>query len=216
VYIHMDTKCKGMLMGKNTNRCTISQVYRHFICVIISCINEYTHSYTPKYTQQRRTTLPSTVQKGNVCTSSWMDRKVVTAMSTATQPEMGTVLGRQKHGTRITVPCPLSIMDFNQFMGGIDRGDQICGYYSCRTKCYKYIYYFCLMSPSRMPTSSKRATVAVFYAPPSKRSGCSWQWSSLVTTAVDEGSVVVLSFIVSLSATIPRPSQKKIPQEGQA
>ena len=30
-------------------------------------------------------------------------------------------------------------------MGSVDRGDQIRGYYSCRTKCrknYKYIFHF--------------------------------------------------------------------------
>ena len=30
-------------------------------------------------------------------------------------------------------------------MGGVDRGDQLCGYYSCRTKSrkfYKYIFHF--------------------------------------------------------------------------
>ena len=123
-----------------------------------------------------------TVQKGNVCASSWMDRKVVTVMSTTTQPELGTVQRRQRDGTKITVPCPLSIMDYNQFMGRVDRSDQIRGYYSCRTKCrkfYKYIliFIFCLMSPLRTPTSSKRATVAVHHSPPSKRSGCSWQLS---------------------------------------
>ena len=33
------------------------------------------------------------------------------------------------------------------FMGGVDRGDQVHGYYSCRTKCrkfYKYIFHFLL------------------------------------------------------------------------
>ena len=32
-------------------------------------------------------------------------------------------------------------------MGGVDRGDQLRGYYSCRTKCrqfYRYIFYFLL------------------------------------------------------------------------
>ena len=76
-----------------------------------------------------------------------MDRKVVTVMSTTSQPESSTVLRRQKNGSRIPVPCPTSIMDYNNFMGGVDRGDQLRGYYSCRTKCrkfYRYIFYFLL------------------------------------------------------------------------
>ena len=88
-----------------------------------------------------------TVQKGNICASSWMDRDVVTVMSTTSQPESSTVLRRQKDGTRISVPCPTSIVDYNTFMGGVDRGDQVRGYYSCRTKCknfYKYNFHFLL------------------------------------------------------------------------
>ena len=76
-----------------------------------------------------------------------MDRKVVTVMSTNGQPETGSVTRRQKDGSRISVPCPISVVDYNKFMGGVDRGDQIRGYYSCRTKCrkfYKYIFYFLL------------------------------------------------------------------------
>ena len=86
-----------------------------------------------------------TVQKGNVSASTWMDRKLVTIMSTTSQPTIGTVLRRQKDGTRIPVPCPQSIIDYNMFMGGVDRGDQLRGYYRCRTKFrkfYKYIFYF--------------------------------------------------------------------------
>ena len=78
---------------------------------------------------------------------SWMDKKVVTMMSTGIQPTTGTVLRRQKDGSRILVPCPQSIIEYNSFMGGVDRGDQIRGYYSCRTKCrkfYKYIFHFLL------------------------------------------------------------------------
>ena len=88
-----------------------------------------------------------TIQKGNVCASSWMDRKTVTVMSTTSQPDVGTVLRRQKDGSRISVRCPLSIMEYNNYMGGVDRGGQVRGYYSCRTKCrkfYKYIFHFLL------------------------------------------------------------------------
>ena len=36
-------------------------------------------------------------------------------------------------------------MSYNQSMGGVDRGDQLRGYYSCRTKSrkfYRYIFFF--------------------------------------------------------------------------
>lgn len=71
---------------------------------------------------------------------------MVTSMSTSTQPSAtGTVLRRLKDGSRIHVACPESILQYNAFMGGVDRGDQQRGYYSCRTKSrkfYKYIFYF--------------------------------------------------------------------------
>ena len=41
----------------------------------------------------------------------------------------------------------MSIMEYNTFMGGVDREDQVRGYYSCRTKCrkfYKYILHYLL------------------------------------------------------------------------
>ena len=61
--------------------------------------------------------------------------------------EHGGVLRRQRDGTRITLPCPASIISYNAFMGDVDRGDQLRGYYSCRSKSrkfYKYIFYFLL------------------------------------------------------------------------
>ena len=67
---------------------------------------------------------PLTIQKGNVCATSWMDKKVVTMMSTGIQPTTGTVLRHQKDDSRILVQ---SIIEYNSFMGGVDRGDQIRG-----------------------------------------------------------------------------------------
>ena len=78
--------------------------------------------------------------------SVWMDNKPVTVMSTNTQPTAtGSVLRRQKDGTRTAVPCPEAVISYNSNMGGVDRGDQLRGYYNCRTKSrkfYKYIFYF--------------------------------------------------------------------------
>ena len=80
---------------------------------------------TTKYTNNKGEFLA--IQKGNVCASSWMDRKVVTVISTTSQPESTNVLRHQKDGSRISVPCPMSVMDYNTYMGGIDRGDQVRG-----------------------------------------------------------------------------------------
>ena len=86
------------------------------------------------------------MQRGKVTASVWMDNKPVTVMSTNTQPSAtGSVLRRQRDGSRISVPCPEAILCYNSHMGGVDRGDQLRGYYSCRTKSrkfYKYIFYF--------------------------------------------------------------------------
>ena len=116
------------------------------LAVLFSYYTLYDYTHSPTFLLPCRGDF-LTVQKGNVCASSWMDKKVVTVMSTTSQPKTGTVLRRQKDGTRVTVPCPLSIINYNQFMGGVDRGDQVRGYYSCRTKCrkfYKYIFHFLL------------------------------------------------------------------------
>ena len=86
------------------------------------------------------------LQKGPLIGSAWKDNKILTVLSTTSQPAAsGTVLRRQKDGTREPVSCPDNIIHYNKYMGGVDRGDQLRGYYLCRTKSrkfYKYIFYF--------------------------------------------------------------------------
>ena len=63
-------------------------------------------------------------------------------MSTANDPNAITsVKRRQKDGTRIAIPCPESIKSYNINMGAIDTGDQLRGYYRCRTKFRKFYMY---------------------------------------------------------------------------
>ena len=124
------------LIDHNTRQQNVATITQHVSTVTIDA--QYNTSHRGDFL---------TVQKGKVCASSWMDRKVVTVMSTTSQPEPSTVLRRQKDGSRLSIPCPMSIVDYNTFMGGVDRGDQVRGYYSCRTKCrkfYKYIFHFLL------------------------------------------------------------------------
>ena len=87
-----------------------------------------------------------TVQSDNVCATAWMDTKIVMVMNNCCDPkEISSVLRRTKDGTRGSVTCPTAIRLYNEKMGGVDRGDQIRGYYHVRMKCrkvYKYIYNF--------------------------------------------------------------------------
>ena len=68
------------------------------------------------------------VQKGGVSACAWMDRKV---MFTNAQPSAtASVLRRQKDHTRTPISCPEAVLLYNKCMGGIDRGDQLRGYYA--------------------------------------------------------------------------------------
>ena len=75
----------------------------------------------------------------------WQDTKTVSVLSTNQSPSEFTVQRRQKDSTRIEVPCPLAIKIYNLFMGGVNKNDQLRGYYLVRTKSrksYKYIFWF--------------------------------------------------------------------------
>ena len=85
-------------------------------------------------------------QKGDLLTTVWMDNKVVSILSTNTQPAECGIIGRkQRNGQKIDVPCPNSIMAYTENMGGVDRNDQLRQYYMVRLKSrknYKYIFWY--------------------------------------------------------------------------
>ena len=131
------------------------------------------------------------LQSGNVCASAWMDKRVVMVMSTGCNPlTAGTVQRKKKDGSRIQVPCPDSLVLYNKYMGGVDRGDQKRGYYSCRTKSrklYKYIFYFLLDVAITYFSNSS----AIRHSPTSRTIASNLRSCSSVTIAPDVGQVAV-------------------------
>ena len=77
-------------------------------------------------------------QQGNLVASVWMDKKPVTMLTTLAQPDIVHTAHRwQKDGTRLAVRCSDSAVLYNQYMGGVDKGDQLRQYYRVRSKCLK-------------------------------------------------------------------------------
>ena len=87
-----------------------------------------------------------TFQHGNVSATVWQDNKPVPVIATNGDPTVRTEVHRKnKDGSRAVVPCPESVELYNRYMGGVDRNDQLRGYYNVRLKCrkfYKYIFWF--------------------------------------------------------------------------
>ena len=86
-----------------------------------------------------------TIEKENCIFSLWQDNKTVSVLSTNCRNEEGTVTRKQKDGTRKTFTCPLNVIDYNKYMGGVDCNDRLQHYYCVRLKShkfYKYIFWF--------------------------------------------------------------------------
>ena len=77
-------------------------------------------------------------QRGPLVASVWMDNKPVTMLSTLAQPDAThTALRKQRNGSRVPVQCSDAVVLYNQYMSGVDRGDQLRQYYRVRMRCYK-------------------------------------------------------------------------------
>lgn len=88
-----------------------------------------------------------TMQKGNLVATAWKDKKIVTYLSTNSDPTQSrTVRRRKKDGTVQDVPAPAVSESYNKYMFGIDLVDQKRMQYSaCRKarKWYKYLFWVC-------------------------------------------------------------------------
>lgn len=70
--------------------------------------------------------------KGPILATAWMDKKAVFVSGTvcsAPPDQLPEVQRRQKDGTHQNVPCPPIISTYNQYMGGVDKNDQMRSYY---------------------------------------------------------------------------------------
>ena len=67
-------------------------------------------------------------------------------LSTLMQPDsVITVKRREPDGTTKEVQCLEVVATYNEYMSGVDKGDQLRRYYRVRLKymkCYKYIFWF--------------------------------------------------------------------------
>lgn len=78
----------------------------------------------------------------NLTVSVWQDTKPVTVSSTYRQTlPLDSVSRKLRTGERTTFPCPEAITEYNRYMGGVDRNDQLQQYYHVRLKCRKYYKY---------------------------------------------------------------------------
>ena len=88
----------------------------------------------------------NSVQNGNLVITIWQDTKPICCASTNANPNDKVSTTRKlKNGSKITIPCPNAISQYNKFMGGVDRNDQLRGYYNVRLKSrkfYKYLFWF--------------------------------------------------------------------------
>ena len=84
-------------------------------------------------------------QSGNLTITLWRDKRIVSLLSTMTQPADTTHVTRREGNDSKSVICPTAIKTYNMQMAGVDKGDQLRKYYSVRLKCnknYKYIFWF--------------------------------------------------------------------------
>ncbi|GLV38540.1 hypothetical protein CBL_05104 [Carabus blaptoides fortunei] len=68
----------------------------------------------------------------------WKDNRIVYFASNYHGTEATTTLRTQKDGTRHEVACPIVVKDYNVFMGGVDKADQLRTTYGMNRKSRKW------------------------------------------------------------------------------
>ena len=75
------------------------------------------------------------LEESPITAVTWMDNKpvnCVTTLEVVSGQETKPVKRRREDGEKEDVGCPLMIVSYNQYMGGVDRNDQMKSYYGIR------------------------------------------------------------------------------------
>ena len=80
------------------------------------------------------------VDNGKVMVVAWKDKRVVTALSTKHDGSLGPITRKKKKGGGETekIMKPLCISEYNLYMSGVDRLDQMISYYPFARKTMKW------------------------------------------------------------------------------
>ncbi len=93
---------------------------------------------------------------GPLLACSWVDKRALYLISTIHVAQVSggsTVLRTEKDGSRIERQCPPCVIDYQKFMGGVDRGDQLESYYNMGRRTKKwwrrvvfYLFEVCILN----------------------------------------------------------------------
>ncbi|KAK3726474.1 hypothetical protein RRG08_005078 [Elysia crispata] len=78
------------------------------------------------------------VSEDGLTVLKWMGSKCVNIPSNFHSTAGTAVLRTQKGGTKSEVPCPQAVSDYDKFMDGVDKADQLCGLYGVSRKSKKW------------------------------------------------------------------------------
>ena len=83
------------------------------------------------------------VRRSHILALQWIDCKPVSILTTlySANDQVSCKRKVKKRGgsiSKASVPQPLAIHEYNQYMNGVDRSDQMLAYYSVKRKCYKW------------------------------------------------------------------------------
>lgn len=73
-----------------------------------------------------------------IISTKWIDTKEVCVLSNCHKPELGIAKRKNKSGDKIEVMCPKMITDYNRYMAGTDRCDQMATMYMYDRKSNKW------------------------------------------------------------------------------